>query len=142
MFPGKLQFAFIAGISAALGSVFGKLSGSPELLEVVPKLFIYADTQNLDLIEYLIFIVQGICFALMIFCNASVWSFYVRALQSSNSSLPATVVSTATNYIVSAIFGIILFGEATGFLWWTGTCLVIIGLALISNGAKSAAKTD
>ncbi|CAB3361798.1 Hypothetical predicted protein [Cloeon dipterum] len=76
MFPGKLQFAFIAGISAALGSVFGKLSGSPELLEVVPKHFIYANTQNQVLIEYLILIVQVLEFIPAGYCCQYSYKLY------------------------------------------------------------------
>jgi hypothetical protein len=33
MLSGKLHFAFVAGIFAALGSVFGKLSGSTDVLD-------------------------------------------------------------------------------------------------------------
>ncbi|XP_059472466.1 uncharacterized protein LOC132194893 [Neocloeon triangulifer] len=130
MFFQKMQFAFVAGISAALGSVFGKLSGSTRtLMQLVniSKVIFHVNE------EYVLFGLRSTFFILMIACNASVWSFYVRALQHSNSSLPATVISTATNYIVSALLGVFLFGEKTGLLWWTGTSLVIFGLAIIAK---------
>lgn len=37
----------------------------------------------------------------MIISNVAVWTFFVKALQQSNSSLATTITSTATNYIYS-----------------------------------------
>lgn len=37
----------------------------------------------------------------MILCNAGVWTLFVKALQSSDSSLVATVMSAASNYLIS-----------------------------------------
>lgn len=39
MLGGNLHFAFIAGVFAALGSVFGKLSGSTDQLERFINIF-------------------------------------------------------------------------------------------------------
>ncbi|XP_069669004.1 transmembrane protein 42 isoform X2 [Periplaneta americana] len=75
-------------------------------------------------------------FALMLVFNAGVWTCFVKALQQAQSSLPATVTSTAVNYITSALIGRIVFGEATSLLWWVGATLVVSGLTLICQSQK------
>lgn len=40
----------------------------------------------------------------MVVLNGVMWTFFVKALQASKSSLEATVISTATNYISSVRF--------------------------------------
>ncbi|GLV46587.1 hypothetical protein CBL_13344 [Carabus blaptoides fortunei] len=78
-----------------------------------------------------LWIARILCFCLMLACNAAVWTFYVKALHSSDSTLSATVASTASNYIFSALFGFVLFNEATSLLWWTGMSFVLFGLILM-----------
>ncbi|XP_044270542.1 uncharacterized protein LOC123015118 isoform X2 [Tribolium madens] len=78
---GKLNFAILAGFCASAASLFGKLSGLPTFEGL--------------------FIVRIIFFALMIICNAGVWTLFVKALQNVESSLTATVISAASNYCLS-----------------------------------------
>ncbi|EFN87918.1 hypothetical protein EAI_15952 [Harpegnathos saltator] len=68
--------------------------------------------------------------ALMITCNTVGCTFFVKALNGSGSSLPVTVASAATNYVCSALVGFAVFDESTSLLWWCGTSLVLLGLAL------------
>ncbi|XP_044270541.1 transmembrane protein 42 isoform X1 [Tribolium madens] len=108
---GKLNFAILAGFCASAASLFGKLSGLPTFEGL--------------------FIVRIIFFALMIICNAGVWTLFVKALQNVESSLTATVISAASNYCLSALTGFLIFGEVTTLLWWSGMFLIICGLLLI-----------
>ncbi|XP_022904379.1 transmembrane protein 42 [Onthophagus taurus] len=107
----KSYQAITSGSFAAAGSIFGKLTGH-EYFEgnILLKL---------------------ICFILMLICNACVWTFFVKALQNCKSSLSATLISTSTNYIVTALFGFLIFEEVTSILWWFGSSLVVLGLILI-----------
>lgn len=105
------HYAILSGSCAAAASLFGKLSGLPSI-------------EDHPLLRILFFI-------LMLICNANVWTLYVKALQSASSSLVATVTSTATNYILSAIIGILIFKEVTSLLWWTGIGFIISGLLLV-----------
>ncbi|XP_017776694.1 PREDICTED: transmembrane protein 42 [Nicrophorus vespilloides] len=105
------HFAIVSGICASAASMFGKLSGLPTFQDVIA--------------------VRILFFSLMLACNAAVWTFYVKALQASNSSLSATVTSAATNYLLSAISGFLIFGEVTSLIWWAGAGLVLLGLILI-----------
>ncbi|KAH0814708.1 hypothetical protein GEV33_008082 [Tenebrio molitor] len=77
------------------------------------------------------FIVRILFFALMVACNAGVWTLFVKALQNVESSLTATVTSAASNYCLSAVTGFFVFGEVTTLIWWSGMSLIICGLLLV-----------
>ncbi|KAB0795754.1 hypothetical protein PPYR_09815 [Photinus pyralis] len=111
-------YSILSGTSAAGASFFGKLCGLP--------------------IFQGFFIVRVVFFGLMLLCNGSVWTLYVKALQSTNSTLTATVLSSAVNYLLSAILGYIVFGEITSLLWWTGLSSVLVGVVLITQDQEVA----
>ncbi|KAF5269965.1 hypothetical protein FQR65_LT05764 [Abscondita terminalis] len=115
-------YSILSGTSAAAASLFGKLSGLP----------IYQ--------SYLI-ILRFVFFVLMLICNGLVWTFYVKALQSSESSLGVTVLSAAVNYFLSVLFGYIIFGEVTSLMWWTGLSVILAGVILIAQD-QSNTKQD
>ncbi|KAK7873358.1 hypothetical protein R5R35_011389 [Gryllus longicercus] len=107
--------AVISGMCAALASLLGKLSGIFEWGSL--------DSAVLKIILLLA----------MFLSNACVWTFFVKALHSSKSSLSATVTSSATNYFCSALAGYLFFNEVTSLLWWAGTSLIIIGILVINR---------
>ncbi|GAB0095701.1 Transmembrane protein 42 [Sergentomyia squamirostris] len=110
------MFAVLAGFCAAGASVFGKLSS-------------YVESQ--DLHGWTLWI---ICIIVMILLNALVWTFFVKALHSSSGgSVEATVVSSGTNYLTSAMIGWLVFGEATSLMWWCGITLILTGIILVSS---------
>lgn len=109
----QIHLAVFAGILATTGSLFGKVAGS---FDVMP----------------LVHLLPKLCFLiLMIGSNTAGCTFFVKALQGSESSLPATVASAATNYFCSALIGFLAFGESTSLMWWCGTSLILFGLLLI-----------
>ncbi|KAJ1531708.1 hypothetical protein ONE63_000375 [Megalurothrips usitatus] len=107
-------YAALSGAAAASASVFGKLYSSADQLWWGAVLIV--------------------C---MVVTNGLVWTFFVRALRSSKTSLSVTVTSTAVNYCCSAVFGWLMFSERTSVLWWTGAMLVVTGLILINSSDSS-----
>ncbi|XP_043280942.1 transmembrane protein 42 [Venturia canescens] len=110
---GCLQLSVVAGICATIGSLFGKLAGSLYFTTLVSSLF------------------KSFLLVVMVVSNTAGCTLFVKSLQGSGSSLPATVVSAATNYFCSALIGFLVFGESTSLMWWCGTSLVLLGLILI-----------
>ncbi|KAK5642275.1 hypothetical protein RI129_008442 [Pyrocoelia pectoralis] len=106
-------YSILSGSSSAAASFFGKLCGLP--------------------IFQGYFLVQVALFCLMLLCNGAVWTLYVKALQSTNSTLTATILSAAVNYFLSALLGYVVFEEVTSLLWWMGLSSVLIGVVLITN---------
>uniref|UniRef100_A0A1B0FMV9 Uncharacterized protein n=1 Tax=Glossina morsitans morsitans TaxID=37546 RepID=A0A1B0FMV9_GLOMM len=98
----KYRLCFLAGCYAAGGSFFGKMPS------VLTKQNIF-DTQ-LPIVGETYSYYCGVClihfvpFLLMIICNLLNWHYYIKALQISEQTLFATVLTTATNYIVTVRF--------------------------------------
>ena len=74
----------------------------------------------------------------LVLANAANLALYVRALRLAGSVV-GSVVNTATNIAVSGLLGSVVFdeGDALGFRWWAGTCVVTLGLALIATSSSS-----
>ncbi|RLW11409.1 hypothetical protein DV515_00001747, partial [Chloebia gouldiae] len=75
------------------------------------------------------------CVGLAFVCNAVMWTFFTKALQLSSSSAAASVTTTASNFIFSAILGKLLFGETWTPLWWVGLTMTVCGLMLLHTAA-------
>lgn len=74
----------------------------------------------------------------MLVSNAMVWRYFVKGLHSSDdSTLVPTVISTASNFIISGVVGGLIFRESTNFVWWIGALMVLSGLfCIISEDEK------
>jgi drug/metabolite transporter (DMT)-like permease len=82
--------------------------------------------------QWLLPALRAACVAGMLGCNAAMTSCYVLALQSSGS-VPATVISTAVNFVVTGVAGWALFREALSLRWWGGAGLTLMGVALVAG---------
>uniref|UniRef100_A0A8D2IW89 Transmembrane protein 42 n=2 Tax=Varanus komodoensis TaxID=61221 RepID=A0A8D2IW89_VARKO len=71
------------------------------------------------------------CGGLVLAWNAIMWTFFAKALRYSSSSATATVTSTASNFVSSAVLGKLLFGESHALLWWIGISITLLGLLLL-----------
>ncbi|XP_055626351.1 transmembrane protein 42 [Toxorhynchites rutilus septentrionalis] len=119
MNQNKPYYAVVSGLCAALASFSGKLSSYSQHLAR------HIGNEQLDNFALIL------CLGIMVLLNACVWRFFVKALHSNGGTLVASLVSAATNYIVSAIIGWMFFHEKTTAVWWFGTVLVLGGLLLI-----------
>uniref|UniRef100_A0A8V0YPT4 Transmembrane protein 42 n=1 Tax=Gallus gallus TaxID=9031 RepID=A0A8V0YPT4_CHICK len=75
------------------------------------------------------------CIGLVCACNAVMWTVFAKALRLSSSSASASVTTTASNFISSAILGKLLFGETWTPLWWVGLTVTLCGLVLLHTAA-------
>uniref|UniRef100_A0A4Y0BJJ8 EamA domain-containing protein n=1 Tax=Anopheles funestus TaxID=62324 RepID=A0A4Y0BJJ8_ANOFN len=123
----KPYYAVVAGLCASFASLFGKLTANSGRL---------LDWSGLSTWPGGDLLVQALCVLIMILLNGCVWRFFVKALHAgSGSTLRASLTSAATNYVASAILGLLLFDERSTLLWWFGTALVLAGLLLIIGGS-------
>ncbi|KAM6210485.1 transmembrane protein 42 [Sarcoramphus papa] len=80
------------------------------------------------------------CVGLVFACNAVMWTIFAKALRLSSSSATASVTTTASNFISSAILGKLLFGETWTPLWWVGLTVTLCGLVLLHMAAPQVAQ--
>uniref|UniRef100_A0AAV2MBG1 EamA domain-containing protein n=1 Tax=Knipowitschia caucasica TaxID=637954 RepID=A0AAV2MBG1_KNICA len=81
--------------------------------------------------EWLDVPLRVLCGGLLFVCNAVMWTLFSKALRLSSSSARATVTTTASNFITSAVFGHFIFEETQDTLWWIGLSLTLCGLLLL-----------
>nr|XP_014271551.1 transmembrane protein 42 [Halyomorpha halys] len=111
-----LHYSVIGGVFSSIGSMFGKLSSSIEG----------------------IFLLTVLLFILMIGFNTMGMLFFAKGLHTAPSSIHATLISSASNYVSTAIIGSLLFGERTPFMWWFGTSFVIAGVVVTSYSQQNS----
>ncbi|KAG9143791.1 hypothetical protein Leryth_011460 [Lithospermum erythrorhizon] len=73
-------------------------------------------------------------YGLVILFNVVMWGCYVNSLKAL-SSLQATVVNFATNFLSSGLAGFFLFEEALPIQWFVGAILIVIGVIVLSKSS-------
>lgn len=105
-------YSIVAGVSACLASVFGKLTFSqPTFASILTIIYII----------------------LFIFSNVFMWRCYSKALSLSTTSIQPTIITKTTNFLLSALVGFIFFFEPINFTWIIGFLLILLGVYLIST---------
>ncbi|KAK9713983.1 hypothetical protein RND81_06G063300 [Saponaria officinalis] len=101
-----------AGVNAALAAISAKLFSS-------------------QLLKYVFVIVF----------NVTMWGCYTHSL-TALSSLQATVVSFATNFLSSALAAFFLFSESLSPKWFVGASLIVIGVFILTKSSIETKKDD
>jgi len=110
----KHYYSIMSGVAASLGSFFGKM------------ITFSANELETSLLQ------KGIFVILMLASNAMVWRYFVKGLHSTDAStLVPTVISTASNFIISGLLGFLIFNEATNVMWWLGALMIMSGFYCI-----------
>lgn len=63
--------------------------------------------------------------------NAIMWILFTRALTAASSTTQVSILNTSANFMVTAILGLIMFGEKLPLGWWAGASLLIAGTIVI-----------
>uniref|UniRef100_UPI0037E81A24 transmembrane protein 42-like n=1 Tax=Semicossyphus pulcher TaxID=241346 RepID=UPI0037E81A24 len=138
MISGSL-YALSAGFLGAAASLSAKLSlGSDYMRDMCEsRLSGWTDTHGgTSVCDWLHIPLRLLCAGLLFTCNAVMWTFFSKALRHCSSSARATVTTTASNFISSAVLGRLIFGETHAVLWWVGISLTLCGL-LVLHGSTS-----
>lgn len=78
------------------------------------------------------------CYASVVLCNVIMWSLYVRSLKAL-TSLQATVVNFASNFLLSGLAGFLLFNEPAHLQWFLGAAFIVLGIWFVSHASKETA---
>lgn len=138
--------AFFSGLLGGLASLVAKLAmAGRETLELCEDL--EYNLRKEKLIETLacpavIAYVRLFCFFLIILFNSIMWTLFAKALQRSKTSVEPVVITTATNFFFSALFGFIFYKETISLMWCMGATLIIIGLITISRSGVDLIDND
>uniref|UniRef100_A0A0K2TMT2 Uncharacterized protein n=2 Tax=Lepeophtheirus salmonis TaxID=72036 RepID=A0A0K2TMT2_LEPSM len=62
------------------------------------------------------------------------------ALRLSTTTLEVAVINSATNFLITGLFGYILFGESLKLSWWIGISFIISGSFILIQDEKEKVK--
>src|ERR1041385_8955327 len=61
------------------------------------------------------------------------WSLFTTALARGTSTTQVSIMNTSTNFILTALMGLFIFGEDLPALWWVGATLLVVGNVIIGR---------
>jgi drug/metabolite transporter (DMT)-like permease len=133
------RLAIISGILGATASCLAKFALAPEspvrlwgrelCNNHVGSLLVAGGLQACTVLEW---VPRGIVLALMIVMNIVMVGAFLEGMDESGS-VAGTGLASASNFAVSALYGIFLFNEEVDATWVAGFSLVIIGVTLLST---------
>ncbi|XP_041649800.1 transmembrane protein 42-like [Cheilinus undulatus] len=126
-------YALFAGFWGAAASLSAKLTlGADYLRDMCESWTRQTETHGETAVcDWLHIPLRLLCAGLLFTCNTVMWTFFSKALRHCSSSARATVTTTASNFISSAVMGRLIFGETHAALWWVGISLTLCGLLVL-----------
>jgi len=76
---------------------------------------------------------RGLLLLLTLASNGCMVAVYSRALQASPTSAEASLVSTASNLLLTAAASSLFLGEPLSLAWWLGALLIVAGSYLVAS---------
>ena len=136
--PLLLTYGVQAGMFACLASLFGKLALSDDdIMQICMKI---GDRYDMDIVAPCARIsplIRAACFGMIFISNSFMWLFFTKTLNVSATTAEAVAVNSATNFSLSGLSGMVLFGEAISWKWAAGTLCIILGLFCINLSQPS-----
>lgn len=68
------------------------------------------------------------------------WFLFTAALTRASSTTRVSIVNTSTNFILTALLGLAMFGEKLPPLWWVGAAGLVVGNVVIGRREEGGEK--
>ena len=136
MLRSSITYSVTSGLFAALSGFLGKVTFDPEVIVSTLKGHLHESNPNFT------FFIQGVLGCFLILSNILMLQTFNKALQTSSTTIQASIVNTASNFIFTAIIGKLAFDEHLTLLWWCGTTLILFGIFLINPEDHGRNKQD
>ncbi|KAH6660382.1 hypothetical protein BKA67DRAFT_653565 [Truncatella angustata] len=135
-----IVLAIASGACAAFNGVFAKLTTNDLTSHIsrgVAKAFGLAAVENV--IEV---VVRASFFGLNLVFNGVMWTLFTKALARGNSTTQVSIMNTSTNFMITALLGLIIFSESLPPLWWLGAAMLVAGNVIIGRKDESSSSED
>ena len=70
----------------------------------------------------------------MFLTNALMLNYFVKSLNQLDT-LSATIGSAGMNFVCTAIFGQLCFGEELAWQWWFGASIILLGMKMLLSAS-------
>lgn len=67
---------------------------------------------------------------------------FTRALTLATSTIRVSVLNTSSNFFVTALLGMVIFGELLPLMWWVGAAFLCAGSVIIGMREEKSVKED
>ncbi|KAL9120377.1 MAG: hypothetical protein Q9187_003067 [Circinaria calcarea] len=126
-----LFYAVASGACASFNGVFAKLTTTELTGTIAANIssFLHLGAGS-SVVEYLI---RAIFFALNLAFNAIMWFLFTRALTLHTSTTRVSIVNTSSNFMLTALLGLVIFSESLPPLWWVGAGALVVGNVIIGR---------
>lgn len=84
-------------------------------------------------------------FGLNLVFNGIMWTLFTQALAKGHSTTQVSIMNTSSNFVITAMLGLVIFSESLPPLWWAGAALLVAGNVIIGSkdeSSKPAADED
>ncbi|CAG8927451.1 unnamed protein product [Penicillium salamii] len=136
--------AITSGTFAALNGVFAKLTTDNHTSAFAHSIAHLFGLESSPFIEMLVrgvclpfnalapeLTISKACLGLNVLCNIIMWALFTRALTAGPSTTKVSITNTASNFLATAVLGMVVFQEAVGGLWWLGAGMMGAGCILV-----------
>ncbi|MCJ1386682.1 hypothetical protein MMC17_009808 [Xylographa soralifera] len=126
-----MVFAVASGTCAAFNGVFAKLTTTELTTSIAAAIagFLHLG-EGSRVVEVAI---RAIFFLLNLGFNALMWVLFTRALTLHTSTTKVSILNTSSNFLFTAVLGLLIFGESLPPLWFAGAFLLVIGNVVIGR---------
>lgn len=120
---------------ASKGALFSLLAGALGAFSgLLAKIGLDQDQTSTSFIPpSLLLPLRGLLLLLTLASNGCMVAVYSRALQASQTSAEASLVSTASNLLLTAAASSLFLGEPLSLAWWLGALLIVAGSYLVAS---------
>ena len=119
-----LRFSMLAGLNASLASVAGKVAFDRDFLVSA----VFGGTAPAPAV---LLAARGAAVAALLALNALLFRFVALGMSRAEGSVQVTAIVCAVNFLLSGVFGWLLFGEALSLRWALGAVLMVAGIGLL-----------
>ncbi|OTA95513.1 hypothetical protein M434DRAFT_202926 [Hypoxylon sp. CO27-5] len=129
-----IVFAVASGACAAFNGVFAKLTTNDLSTQIAQGISGFLGLTDLE--KFVEVVVRAAFFGLNLAFNGVMWSLFTQALAKGNSTTQVSIMNTSTNFMITALLGLIIFSESLPPLWWVGAAMLVAGNVIIGRGNK------
>jgi len=126
-----LKFSVVSGLLAAFSGFFGKITFDSQIVDTI--------SSKLHVGPFVCQVLFGLA---LVLSNILMLQNFNKALQASKTTLEASIINTASNFVFTALIGYLAFNEELSVFWWSGTSLIIIGTYLVSTEGQEKGKEE
>ena len=70
------------------------------------------------------------------------WTLFTKALAKGQSTTQVSIMNTSTNFMITALLGLVIFAESLPPLWWLGAAMLVAGNVIIGRKDESSGHKD